>query len=477
MAATIVFAVLIAASLALAFLAKRGHHSTDVRDFFVASRQFGGFLVFFLSVGEIYSIGTIIGFSGIIYAKGAFGIWYLGYFMLASAVAYFVNPLIWRAGKLYDAVTIADLFKGHFRNQTGGRVLELTVTISAITFLIPWGQLQFGGLLVALGGLGWHINPAVLVIIAAMLAFSYVAISGIRAPAYVAILKDALLIMAVVITGGAAMVHTHLSTIFHTGSAAVSNHLTAPQLRFTMSTIAFQALGFFMLPFNTQNLFTAKSEQTIRRTQMFMPLYMVMFPFLVVVAYYQLGTHVHLSSPNGAFMAAALQLLPGWVVGIVVAGASLTGLLVLAGTSLAIGPLVSRNLFGHVPEQKQRSAAQLVIVLYLVMSIVLTLAAPGLLTTILNTAFFGITQFFPGMLAIMFFRRANPLAIAAGIIVGDVLSVAFFVLKVPTHDFNLGAVCLLINTAILIGGSLLAGSRKVTPVALRGAMAVPAAGD
>ena len=214
------------------------------------------------------------------------------------------------------------------------------------------------------------------------------------------------------------MAQTHLTTIFHAGAPLVSNHLTAPQLRFSMSTIAFQALGFFMLPFNTQNLFTAKSEQTIRRTQMFMPLYMMMFPFLVVVAYYQLGTHAHLSSPNGAFMAAATHLLPGWVLGIVIAGASLTGLLVLAGTSLAIGPLVTRNLFGHVPEQKQRSAAQLVIVLYLVLSIVLTLVAPGLLTTILNTAFFGITQFFPGMLAIMFFRRANPLAIAAGIIVG-----------------------------------------------------------
>ncbi len=476
MSATIVFAILIAASLALAFLAKKGHHSTDVREFFVASRQFGGFLVFFLSVGEIYSIATIIGFSGIVFAKGVFGIWYLGYFMLASAVAYFVNPLIWRAGKLYDAVTIADLFKGHFKNHAGARVLELTVTISAITFLIPWGQLQFGGLLVALGGLGWHINPAILVVIAGALAFSYVAISGIRAPAYVAILKDALLIMAVVITGGAAMTQTHLSTIFHTGAPLVGSHLSAPQLRFSMSTIAFQALGFFMLPFNTQNLFTAKSEQTIRRTQVFMPLYMMMFPFLVVVGYYLLGTHAHLSSPNGAFMAAATHLLPGWVLGIVIAGATLTGLLVLAGTSLAIGPLVSRNLFGHVPEQKQRSAAQLVIVLYLVLSILLTLIAPGLLTTILNTAFFGITQFFPGILAIMFFRRANPLAIAAGIIVGDVLSVAFFALKVPTHDFNIGAVCLLINAAILIGGSLLAGRRTLTPIALRGTK-VFAAGD
>ncbi len=476
--ATIVFAVLIAVSLVLAVMAKKGHHTNSVRDFFIASRQFGGFLVFFLSVGEIYSIATIIGFPGSIYAKGGtFGIWFLGYILLAYPVAYFVNPLIWRAGKLYDAVTIADLFKGHFHNHSGGRALELTVTISAITFLIPWGQLQFGGLIIALGGLGWHINPAVLVTFAAALAFFYIVISGIRAPAYVAILKDVLMMVAIVVTGGAALSQTHLSTIFHAAGPLVSNHLTTPQLRFSMSTIAFQAIGFFMLPFNTQNLFTAKSEQTIRRTQMFMPLYMVMFPFLVVVAYYQLGTHVHLSSPNGAFMAAAVQLLPGWVLGIVAAGASLAGLLVLAGICLAIGPLVTRNLFGHVPEQKQRSLAQIVIVLYLALSILLTLVAPNLLVTIQSTAFFGITQFFPGMLAIMFFRRANPLAIAAGIIVGDVLSVAFFVLKVPTHDFNIGAVCLVINVAILVGGSLLAGRRQVTPVALRGAVALPAAGD
>src|ERR1700759_4886989 len=108
MATTIVFAVLIAASLVLAVMAKKGHHSTDVRDFFVASPQVRGFLLFFLSVGEIYSIAPIIGFPGSIYAKGgSYGIWYLGYNLLAFPVAYFLNPLIWRAGKLYNAVTIA----------------------------------------------------------------------------------------------------------------------------------------------------------------------------------------------------------------------------------------------------------------------------------------------------------------------------------------------------------------------------------
>ena len=204
--ATIVFAILIAASLLLAISAKKGHQTSNLREFFIASRQFGSFLVFFLSVGEIYSIGTIMAFPGGIYAKGGtYGIWFLGYILLAYPIGYFVNPLIWRAGQVYDAVTIADLFKGHFKGQAGGRVLELTVTIAAITFLVPWGQLQFGGLIIALSGLGWHINPAILTIFAAILAFSYVVISGVRAPAYVAILKDILMVLAIVVTGVAAV--------------------------------------------------------------------------------------------------------------------------------------------------------------------------------------------------------------------------------------------------------------------------------
>jgi hypothetical protein len=46
---------------------------------------------------------------------------------------------------------------------------------------------------------------------------------------------------------------------------------------------------------------------------MFIPFYMVMFPFLVIVAYYQRGTHAHLNAPNSVVMAAAVQLLPGWM--------------------------------------------------------------------------------------------------------------------------------------------------------------------
>jgi SSS family solute:Na+ symporter len=463
--ATLVFAILIAASLILALAAKRGHKVTDLREFFIASRQFGGFLLFFLAVGEIYSIGTMIGFPAGIYAKGStYGIWFLGYILLAYPVGYFLNPWIWRAGQAYDAVTMPDIFKGHF----GSRALELTVTITAIIFMVPWGQLQFTGLIVAMNGLGWHFNPLVLTIIAAAIAFSYIAISGVRASAYVAIIKDILMVLAIIVTGIAAASATGVATIFHGADLHVRNRMTISEQYFAMSTIAFQALGFYMSPWGMQNLFTARSEQTIRKTQIFMPLYMLMYPFLVVAAYYELAQPTHLAAANEAFMAAAVHLLPGWLLGMVAAGASLSGLIVLAGISLAIGPLVSRNLISHVPEQKQRRWSQIVIIAYLALSILLTLATPTLMLTLINTSYYGTTQFFPGIMAVIFFRRANPVAIATGIIVADVLAIALYVMKISLGGFNIGLACLLLNIAIVVIGSLLTRSRSAPiPVAER----------
>lgn len=447
-----IFIFIILLSLAIAVAAGRNGGSHDIKDFLVASRQFGSFIFFFLAAGEIYSIGTMIGLPGGIYAKGpTYGIWFLGYILLAYPIGYFINPWIWRAANIYNAMTLPDLFRGHFNH----RALELTVTITAIIFMIPWGQLQFTGLIVALNALGWHFNSLLLSIIAAILAFAYVALSGIRAPAMVSILKDTLLVLALVITGVAAASSDGLSHIFLTASQHVKSHMNLTEEQFSISTIVFQALGFYMFPFAIPNVFTARNEQTIRRTQIFMPLYMFMYPFLIIAAYYALDHHFKLASPNQALMAAAVALLPGWLLGLVAAGAALSGLLVLAGLSLTIGSMVTRNLMHGLGEERQKSGARICIVIYLVLSMVLALVTPSLMLTLINTAYYGVTQFFPGVMAIIFFRRASPVAIMAGIIIADVTAIALYALHIHLGGWNIGCLCLLLNIAIIIIGSLL----------------------
>lgn len=460
--AILILCLFLILSIALAFISKRRHADQSSEDFFVASRQFGAFLVFFLSAGEIYSIGTMVGFPGGIYAKGAsYGVWFMGYVLLSYPVGYFLGPKIWAAGKLYDAITLPDLYRKHFDS----RGVEIIAAIGAILFVLPWGQLQLTGILFALKGMGLGMKPGVLIGIAACFAFAYVAIAGVRASAFIAILKDILMVVAIVIVGVAVASEAGIEPVFHMAATKVSNSMTSTQLNFAMSTMLFQSLGFYMFPFNVQNLFTAKSPNTIRRTQIVMPLYMLMFPFLVFASYYAISRGMKLDSPNDAFFAAATALLPNWLLGVVAAGAAMSALVVLAGICLVIGPIVTRNLVPNLPESKQKTGAKAVIVLYLALSIVMTLFSSNLMVTIVNTAYFGVTQFFPGVLIIVLGLRIRGAAVAAGLVTGQVLAIAMYLAHTTFDGINVGFVALLANCVVIGLLHLVLGSRVAAKIA------------
>src|ERR1700761_8365416 len=171
----VTFAVIFVVSLALALLSRRGHIKQRAEDFFIASGQFSAVLFFFLAVGETYSITSVLGYPGGIYANGlSFVTWFLGYILLAFVLGYFLNPLIWRAGRMHGAVTLPDLFRRHFDS----RALEIVVTLAALLFLIPLGMQQFLGLEIVLQALGSGFSPLFLAALAGVLAFAYIAISG-----------------------------------------------------------------------------------------------------------------------------------------------------------------------------------------------------------------------------------------------------------------------------------------------------------
>ena len=447
---TIAFLAIIALSLVLALFSKRGHAHQKAEDFFVASGQFNTVLFFFLAVGETYSVATILGFPGGVYANGTgFVTWFLGYILLAFAIGYFLNPLIWRAGRVHGAVTMPDLFRRHFDS----RALEVVVTCTVLVFLVPLGMQQFLGLQVVLNSLGWTISPLFLSCLAGVLAFTYIAISGIRASAYVAVLKDILLIAAILITALAAL--QHWGPVSAAPSAAWKHAMT-PTLKgdlFSITTVITQSLGFCVVPQTSAYIFTARSASAVRRAQVTMPLYMLMFPFLTIVAYFALMHPLHIQSANAVFPAVAHALLPGPAVGLVLAGAALSALVVLTGICLAIGPLVSRNLVPGLSNDQQRRWSQVVIALYLLLSIAGAATSSQLLVTINNLFYFGITQSFPGMLSILFARRVRPGAIIAGILAGDLIAITIYEAALPVAGINPGFLGLIANFAI-VGAAL-----------------------
>ena len=199
----LVFIALMAFSVVLAFMAKRGVIANSMDDVMVAGRSFGAFMVFFVTVGETYGIGTMIGVPGAIYSKGvSYSLWFLGYILLGFVVGYFMNPAIWRMGKISGAMTMPDCFRWRY----GSKALEVLVAVICIVFLLPWMQMQFAGLATILRYIGWDISYTVGIGISAAIAYLYIAVAGIRAPAWISIMKD-ILMMAAIVSGGLVAIH------------------------------------------------------------------------------------------------------------------------------------------------------------------------------------------------------------------------------------------------------------------------------
>jgi SSS family solute:Na+ symporter len=463
--ATVIFAAIIVFSLVLALLAARGRDVLKIEEYLVGGRSFSGVLLFFLAVGEIYSIGTMVGLPGGIYANGAsYGIWFLGYILLAYPVGYFLAPLVWRAGKRYGSMTFPDMLKTHYSS----RLLEVVAALTFFAYLIPWAQLQFAGLQVALGALGFGISPTTATAVAAVIAFAYIIFSGVRAPANISILKDILLFGAIVIVGvAAAYAVGGVADVF--GAAAKVNPSSlivgeGQAMTFALTTIVFQALGFITL--TTPFIFTGRSEATVKRTYIVMPLYMLMYPFLIFAAYYAISAVPDLEQPNAALFAASVELLPPWLLGLMAGAAALSGLLILAVLSLTIGGVLSRNITPNLPDNSQRRLTQVVVTVYLIATAALTILAPALMLNLISAAYFFVTQLLPGLIGILFVRQFSALGLTAGLIAGNAAVLVLNFSQPNLAGINIGLVALLLNFAVTIAVSAVTKNESsLAPVA------------
>lgn len=453
--------VVMVASIGLAFYAGRGH--AGIGEFLVGGRSFPAWLIYFLAVGEVYSIGTMIGFPSGIYAHGAsYGIWFLGYILLAYSIGYFLAPLVWRAARRYDAMTVPDVFRGHF----GSRAVELVTAITMLIALVPWGQYQFIGLQVVLSNLGLQLGPVQCVVLAGIIAFAYVAVSGIRSPAFVSIMKDVFMLLGVILVGLAAVLAAG-GTSAISGAAVLSRAqatMGGSDLTFALTTIVFQSLVFY-LGFGGSYVFPARSERAVKSSTVWMPLYMLIYPLLVLAAYYGVRAHPHLANPNTIFMVTARGLLPDWLLGLVAAGAALSGVLVLSATALSIGGMVSRNLAPQLAPSVQRRWTVFAVAVFLVLGAVLTLVASTLMLTVLNLVYYLLAQVVPGWLAILFVRRVRGAAVAAGMVVGVLAAIVLYATGFTLGGINNGLLSLGLNLVVVFGGSLLAPGRVRAPVA------------
>lgn len=463
----IVFILVMGLSIAAAAAARFGIKNLDINHMLVAGRSMPAFLVFVLAVGEVYSIGSILAFPAGIYAKGLeSAYWYMGYLLLAYPFAYFTAPMIWRAAKRHNALTVPEVFGRHFQSRN----LEIVMSIGALISVATWGQFQFVGIQVALSELGLELSPAGLLGAAACLAFVYVALAGVKGSAFVAFIKDIAMMIGIVAVGVAAFWAIWGAPAEPLTISMPAGHLSmaAPALTFAITTILFQGFGLYLQPSVSPFVFTGKSEAAVKSATVFMPLYLIMLPFGAIVALYALTAFPNAENANRIFLDVAHALLPPWLVGFVIAGACLAGILVLSVNALNCSAIVTRNLLPNVPVTAQRRWTRITIAVFLIVAASLTLVVPKLMIGVLTFSNYIAIQFGAAWLAVFFGRRVSAVSVGSGLVVGVVTAVLLYATEADIGGANVGLVAFAANLAITFGLNWLTPSKPLCePVALR----------
>src|ERR1700686_250473 len=182
---TTIFAI-VALGAAIGFLAGV-RRKMNLEQWTVGGRGFGAGLMFLLMAGEIYTTFSLLGASGWAYSRGGPTLYILAYITLAYVVSFFILPEIWEVGREHGLQTQSDFFLTLYRSK----YLAAFVSVVGVAFIIPYLQLQLTGLgiiveVASFGGIG---GTQAMVIAVALLA-GFVFVSGIRAVAWVSVLKD-----------------------------------------------------------------------------------------------------------------------------------------------------------------------------------------------------------------------------------------------------------------------------------------------
>ena len=417
----------------------------DLEQWTVGGRGFGLILVWLLMAGEVYTTFAFLGASGWAYSRGAPALYILAYITLGYVVSFFILPPIWEMGREFSLQTQSDFFEARYQSKA----LAALVSLSGVAFLIPYLEIQITGLgIIAQISSFDRIGRAPAMIIAVALVAAFVFAGGIRAVAWVSILKDALMIFAALAVGIGVPyiyfggIHPMFSALAHTRPA----HLVMPGATANMghtwyiSTVLLTSLGFYMWPHTFAAAFTARSAAVLRRNAIVMPLYTLSLIFIFFTGFTALLVVPGLSNGDLALFTLVRKAFPNWFLGLIGGAGALTAMVPAAILLLTAATLFAKNvyrpLFAPAMSESQiaRLARAMVIVLSL-LTLYFAIYSSTTLVSLLLLGYAGVTQFFPGIVLGLYSNRVTKSAVFAGLLTG-LLSLCVLILS--NHDPFLG---------------------------------------
>ena len=352
--ATAVFVFFFGLASVLGFVAARWKAADldHIHEWGLGGRRFGRWITWFLLGGDLYTAYTVIAIPAVVFAIGAYGFFAVPYTIIVYPFLYLTLPRLWAVSQKHGYITAADFVLGRYCHKG----LELAVAATGILATMPYIALQLVGLekvILALGFSGQGIMAHAPITIAFVILALFTYKSGLRAPAMIAFVKDAMIyifIIAAIIVipyelGGFSAIFAAAQKAFDAkiaaGAAATPPVKVAAGLTLAPSQVApyvtlaiGSAMALFMYPHALTGSLAASSGSAIRFNTMTLPAYSFVLGLIALLGLMALAAGVKVNTPQDAVPQLVLWAFLDWFAGFCFAAIALGALVPAAVMSI-----------------------------------------------------------------------------------------------------------------------------------------------
>src|SRR5499427_5302815 len=358
---TIVVLMFVVVTL-VGFAAARWRQAEDrlhLNEWGLGGRGFGIFITWFLLGGDIYTAYTFIAVPALVFGVGAVGFFAVPYTIIVFPIVFVFAPRLWSVSRVHGYITPADFVRGRY----GSHGLALAVAVTGILATMPYIALQLVGIQAVLTVMGVHGDWPLVIAFGVLAAYTWV--SGLRAPALIAFIKDTLVYLMIIVaifyipgrlggwdhifsTAGAHLAQTNPKTGKPFGSLTLG-----PTVIWAYSSLALgSALALFMYPHAVTGVLASRRRNAIRFNTALLPAYTLMLGFVALLGYMALAAprvpaEVKAHGANAQLAVPFLfqNMFPPWFAGIAYSAIVIGALVPAAIMSIAAANLFTRNIY------------------------------------------------------------------------------------------------------------------------------------
>ncbi|MHB8293724.1 MAG: monocarboxylate uptake permease MctP [Acidimicrobiales bacterium] len=473
-----IFVAFFAAVVVIGFLASRWHRARldRLEEWGLGGRRFGTLITWFLLGGDLYTAYTFIAVPALVFGAGALGMFAVPYTIIVYPLIFMVMPKMWQVARNRGHVTAADFVKDRFDS----RYLALAIAVTGIVATMPYVALQVFGVEVVLAQMGIPVEASLITAFVILAVFTYV--SGIRAPALIAIVKDVMLLVTVIVA--VIYIPVHLGGFTHVfAKVPLAKQNLPPALYSGYSTLALgSALALFLYPHAITGVFSSRSQGIIRRNAALLPIYSLMLGLIAMLGYMAIAAGVKPVKPflaNAAVPALFEKVFPAPFVGFAFAAIAIGALVPAAIMSIAAANLFSRNIWREFirPASSEAEHARVAKIASLIVklgALAFILGAPHYAITLQLAGGVWALQTLPAVFLALYVKWLDRWATLAGWLAGMALGTYMLVVlkfkgslyPVPLGGAHptlvyAGLAAVVVNLAVVLVGTAIARAAKV----------------